>query len=644
MHFLNPPLVPRNGHILEVVGVARISTLNQDERSLADQEALLRSWLKRHFAGSFNLRMIASQASGERLDREESVLLNQAVESRKIDLVLTEDLGRIFRRMHAYLFCEHCEDYKTRLVAINDHVDTAQANWQMAAIFSAIKHQQFNEETSQRIKRTHRHRFTQGGVFQTTIFGYQKPPDAKCDADVTKDPSAEPIYDEWFTRLEAGATYSEVADWLNSLGVPVGPYSRDKQWNGRMVRRITMNPILKGERQRNNKKTELVYETGRRKSVDASPEELLSRFCPHLAFIERERYDRVVRMLRARNEQYARGRQAAMDCRKDVPRKRTVWPGQHVVCGVCGRLFYWGGHGQQEHMMCSGNRDYRCWNGVTFDGRKAAAILSKAILDEIEALPGFDSVLLEKVRSQWETQKSARTKELAMLSSEMQTVCVQIERVTEAIAQVGGSQALHEKLVSLESKRDGLRVRQDDLQRELPEEFPLPPVEEIKRLARELLATHVAGLPDFNRIIKRLVPSLRVHPYRLCDGGHLVLRATLTIDLTALVAVDSTWGNWGGVLRRHRTVDLFEAPQREAFRKQIMALRRCGLTERQIATKLGLTITAVQRAAALQRAMDAQKLTDPYIPVTEPPLDCTKMRRHLHPRYRFERLGEGELS
>jgi hypothetical protein len=294
-------------------------------------------------------------------------------------------------------------------------------------------------------------------------------------------------------------------------------------------------------------------------------------------------------------------------------------------------------------MMCSGNRDYRCWNGVTFDGRKAAVILSKAILDEIEALPGYDCVLLEKVRSQWETQKSARTKQLAMLSSEMQTVRAQIDRVTEAIAQVGGSQALHEKLVSLESKREGLRVRQDDVQRELPEEFPLPPVEEIKRLARDLLATQLTGMPEFNRIVKRLVPSLTVHPNRLCDGGHLVLRATLTIDLTALVAVDSTWGDLGGVLRRQRTVDLFEPPQREAFRKQIVALRRDGLSERLIAAELGLTITAVQRAAALQRLMVARKLADPYVLVTEPPLDCTKMRRHLHPRYRFERLDEPDF-
>ena len=64
------------------------------------------------------------------------------------------------------------------------------------------------------------------------------------------------------------------------------------------------------------------------------------------------------------------------------------------------------------------------------------------------------------------------------------------------------------------------------------------------------------------------------------------------------------------------------------------------MTEREIAHKLGITKTAVQRAAALQRKMDELGLTDPYIPVTEPPEDLTKMRRHKHKRYRFEPLPD----
>ena len=59
-------------------------------------------------------------------EREEYLQLIEMVESGEYDLVLTEDLGRIVRRIHAHLFCELCADHGTRLIALNDHVDTSE--------------------------------------------------------------------------------------------------------------------------------------------------------------------------------------------------------------------------------------------------------------------------------------------------------------------------------------------------------------------------------------------------------------------------------------------------------------------------------------------------------------------------------------
>ena len=63
-----------------------------------------------------------------------------------------------------------------------------------------------------------------------------------------------------------------------------------------------------------------------------------------------------------------------------------------------------------------------------------------------------------------------------------------------------------------------------------------------------------------------------------------------------------------------------------------------------VAKELGLTITATQRASKLHRQMQALGLTDPYVEVTEPPSDLKKMRRHLHPRYKFDPLPPDEAS
>lgn len=633
--YLHPPLTPRNGRILEVLGIARISTLKQDERSLGDQEAMLRRWLTIHYGQPFNLRMIAGQGSGERLDRKESAEAQEAVESGLYDLVMSEDLGRIYRRFHALLFCELCEDYKVRLIAVNDNVDTGKGDWRLAALFSTHRHSQSNEDTSQRLKRTMRNRFKEGGVIVTLMAGYEKPDGVKSDDGIKREPAFVPVYDKWFTMLEDGASYADVADWLNREKVPLGKYTRDTAWSGRMVRRITFNPLLKGRRLHNVKTTVLRNNPGRRVSEDAPAKDIEKRDCPHLAFIEPERYDRVIRMLKKRNALYANGRMGKKG-------KRTVWPGQSITCGVCGHLYYWGGHGQASHMMCSGSRDYVCWNGATFDGTEAARRISAAVLNVIEGLPGFDATLVAKVRVELEAEQVGQQKERAQIEADLLAVQKKIDRATEVIVSTSKPPgSLLTKLGELESQKDGLIDRRDQLARAQRGRINLPPIKEIKRLARDSIALLATNNVEFFRRMRELVPSIVVHPVRLLDGGKVVLRAKVTLLLAPLVgdkAVAEVLAQHTELCRHELTVDLFDVPQRASLREQVVAARANGRTEQQIASELGVTVTATQRAAALQRLMDVRGVTDAYEIVKKPPPDCRKMCRHRHKRYRFKPL------
>ncbi len=303
---LQPPLTARNGRQLKVLGIARVSTEHQNALSLDDQGALYRRWLDQHTDLPSQLKLIAGRGSGECLDRKEARQAIDEVETRTYDLVIAEDLGRIFRRVHAQLFCELCEDVGTRLIALNDHVDTAQDNWRVLAGFANMRHEMYNADTAKRIRRSLRNRFQMGGVIQSVVFGYIKPAGAKTDAELRRDPAAEPIYAEMFHRLEGGASYAEVADWLNEQGVKPGPAARRGYWTSILVAQLLHNQILKGVRVRNNKMSKRVNQTGRRKSVPAPPSERLERNCPHLAFIEPARYDRLIRTLDERNSKYRR--------------------------------------------------------------------------------------------------------------------------------------------------------------------------------------------------------------------------------------------------------------------------------------------------------------------------------------------------
>jgi hypothetical protein len=134
------PLVPRHGHTLKVILPCRVSDPGpgkQDERSNDDQEAMLRARLKDYLDGEVSITVVAGAGSGKWLEREEYLQLIEIVETEEYDLVFTEGLGRIVRRLHAHLFCELCVDHGTRLIALNEHVDTAEEGRQDRSIFSA---------------------------------------------------------------------------------------------------------------------------------------------------------------------------------------------------------------------------------------------------------------------------------------------------------------------------------------------------------------------------------------------------------------------------------------------------------------------------------------------------------------------------
>src|SRR5688572_19722690 len=106
-----------------------------------------------------------------------------------------------------------------------------------------MKHEMANKDTAARIRRSQRHRCTQGGVVQFVIYGYRKPAGAKSDADLEKDPAAGPVYDTIFTMLEGGLSFAEVADHLNASGVRPGRYARTDKWDGKMLARVVYNPV-----------------------------------------------------------------------------------------------------------------------------------------------------------------------------------------------------------------------------------------------------------------------------------------------------------------------------------------------------------------------------------------------------------------
>ncbi|MCC9608265.1 recombinase family protein [Blastopirellula sp. JC732] len=625
-----------SANVIRVLIVARISTEHQDPRSLDDQVATCRRWCDQNLPDRFKVvEVIQSRGSGERLDRRELRDLEDAIELRTCDLVIAEDLGRICRRSAAITFLELAEDNDVRVVTLNDDLDTDQDDWRFKAGFATMRHEFSNADTSKRIRRTLRNRFGQG-MIKTVPYGYIKPSHGATDAEVTKDPKAELIIAEMIERLEKGESYSVVVDWLNLSGVPTGRYVRSNKWTVSTLSNLLHNPILKGVREANRKISKRINKTGRRVSVKAPPEELLVRECSHLAYLDADRYDRLIRMLDERNAPFRRKKVNGRDSRANVPKKRTRFPGQQTFCGICGHPFVWGGHGQQDHMMCKGAKEYACWQSASFDGTLAAEKILTAVYDEIEALPEFPETLYQAVQAEFWALTGARKTQTGKLEREIASLEREMNNLVEFIASGNASASIAAKITEREEQISDAKLRLKEMTAR-PDAAPqLPLASEVREIARNSLKEMASDPYALSRVMRQLIRRIDAFPIRLCDGGALFIRAKFELRLSGLFPDLSEIPAASELLTRTLEVDLFDPVQREQHREEIVALRAAGKFQRQIAAELRITQPAVQNALRLQARMNELGLEKPYVPVDAPPADLLKMRRHKHPRYKFQ--------
>ena len=585
----------------------------------------------------FEFTIIAGQCSGQYLDRKEFLELGDLVDTGEYDIVIAEDLGRILRRMQAFTFCEDAEDSQTRVIAFNDFLDTKEENWRQVAFFAAYKNQSFCIETSKRIKRTFPARFLAGGIFMCNQYGYIKT--GSTDEDVSKDPEAVEVYESWISMLEDGARYSEVARWLIANKVPTGPYCRSKKWTGAMVKRLTYNPIIKGERHRNKRYSKRTNKTGRPKSVKAPPEMLLVRPAPHLAFVEPERWDRLIRQLDKRNKKYQRSAEQKNDPRAGIPKKQTRWPGQHIRCGVCGRLFVFGGHGRKERMMCNGAREYQCWNAMTISGPEVASSVGDVLRELVQGLPDFDQEWAEEYESQRSEMMVSQSSELDSLRKQRAKEERSLGKYIEALGELKSSSALIGKIGSTESLIDDLNDEIFKLEKKQRANPTLPSLADIQQEASAAFTDMTNESPEFGRLMRSVVDDFFVLPYRLADGGNVQPRICFRASLGGLVGQQNIPN-----LEFQRTVDLATRPKRLQFLTEVVRMVADGMKHADIAERLGIFKTEVGYAMRLHRRMLELATEDPWVPVTDSTEVYSCYKRVRNPIFKFEPLQGFETT
>src|SRR5262249_47335111 len=149
--------------------------------------------------------------------------------------------------------------------------------------------------------------------------------------------------------------------------------------------------------------------------------------------------------------------------------------------------------------------------------------------------PAFDESFVAMVEERLAAMSRGNRSRAKEIKGHRESLARQIQRVTDAIAQVGGSQSLYDKLGALEAEDDALRQELAKISAPPVTKVALPSIDEIKRLAEETFKSFAPSDPEVGRLMHHLIPDIRVYPYQLIDGGRVVLRAHFSLHLAGLI-------------------------------------------------------------------------------------------------------------
>jgi DNA invertase Pin-like site-specific DNA recombinase len=155
--------------------MGRISTIHQDLENIAASYRYVEESLKQIYRGPIEFKHLGEQASGMRTDRRTVQEAEQEIESGTWDLVMSEDLSRIYRNpRYQYAFVQNAVDCGTRVICLGDNLDTADENWEINMGAATLRHGLFIPDTRRRVRRTATHAFHRGGMVLRCRYGYRK--------------------------------------------------------------------------------------------------------------------------------------------------------------------------------------------------------------------------------------------------------------------------------------------------------------------------------------------------------------------------------------------------------------------------------------------------------------------------------------
>ena len=606
---------------LRVLMIGRISTDHQSIENIEASYEFAQRYLKQIYPGPVQIKHLGERGSGMLKNRESIREAEDEIETGTWDLVILEDLARAYRNTQYQIgFVQHCVDHDTRLISIGDALDTADPNWQAIMHVSVVRHGMYIPDTQRRVSRTASHAFKHGGMVQKVPFGYRKvsvedaaqglagPKGLR----IAKVPEATPIIAEMRLRVLRGDSYCAIARWLNQERVEPGPYVSENEWLGKHVNELLRSPLLRGERHFGKVRSKLIFSSGKHKrEPNLNPEVSEHPEIAHMTAAEQDELWAVMDQGDPRLDQSKRHK------RLGVPRRESLWPGQHIKCSICGDELYWM---MADGLQCRHARPgsvHACWNQVIVN---ADMVRDKLLPKFVAVLRKNTDLWTKVIDAAWDEYRRTAEhsqRKLHDLDRSRRDLEQQSQRLATAISKRPDSETLLTQLDAFESDLKRVRREIEVEQTKLRESQTLLSRDEVEQQAERAILELARSSRTFGQLLSRTFPDLQMVPVQALDSPQVRPRV-----VWRLPEIDET----GPI---ELVVDAFEAsfPIQHAQQCQACREQHPRWTLEKIIDHLKLGCGTVKRALAYARKMSELGTTDPFRVLTDRPAQASRWRK-----------------
>ena len=474
---------------------ARFSSDRQRETSIEDQVRRCREYIAQAGGDPDKAQIFTDYAvSGSGLDRPGFEKLMQALEERRIQAIVTEDLSRITRDFaDAAAIFKQLQFARVPLIGVADGIDTstkdAQLSFTMKSLVNDMYIKDLSDKTLRGLEGRHLAGYATGGVpygFRTVAdqdsYGHERGRRIEIHEEHAE------IVRGIFTSYLQGSSLGKIARKLNEDGIP-SPREASKSkhkrkgWGSSTIRAMLYNDKYTGTWKFKQREWVKIPGTNRRIPRDRDISDVMVQERPELRIIDTDLWNGVQERLAAIRLKYTRKGNKE---RVVAGNKSSYLLTGLLVCGECKAPMTIHGGSEYKYYRCSDYRTKgRCQNGISIREEVVRTRILGAIRRQLRSKNGIRYVRA-RVAEQLGDLTRRMEKELRERKARLGRVEEKIGRLISYIAQGEQSDYVTRTLRQLEAEAKADKHEIDRLAESLRAPIRLPSIDDITALVFEI--------------------------------------------------------------------------------------------------------------------------------------------------------------